>query len=195
MARDAAAMVEALLSSEGSLLIHPGKNTITVRDRPAITRQIAENLAVWDVEPHPFRVRVRLIMASSAPPDEGQPTPRLEGFGAELAGLFRWGGFEDIDSYHVRVREGVEVETKAGRNYTVRFTLRTVPGEPERVQLVPCEISRTEGHEHGIGLRRRLLRSVVNLQLGQTGILIASRSEEARQALVVIIAVDREPSP
>lgn len=195
MARDAAAMVEALLSSEGSVLIHPGRNTITVRDRPAITRQIAERLAAWDVEPHPFRVRVRLIMASSAPAGDDQPKARLEGFGAELTGLFRWGGFEDIDSYHVRVREGVEVETRAGGNFTVRFTLRTVPGEPERVQLAPCEVSRTVGHEHGVGLRRTLLRSAVNLQLGQTGILIASRSEEAQKALIVILAVDRESSP
>ncbi len=190
--REAAAVVEPMLSPEGSVLIQPGSNSLTVRDRPEIVRHIVEVVTAWDVAPRDYRLRVRLVLASTAAVRPGQAPARLEGFGSELTGLFRWSGFEEIDSFQVQAREGVSVETRAGRGYTVRFTLRASPGEPERVQLAPCEILRMEGQEHGIGVQRRLHRSNVSLQLGQTFILVTARSEEAKKALVVILGADRE---
>lgn len=191
-AREAAAMVEPMLSPDGSVLIKPGSNTITVRDHPEIARRIAAALEAWDVVPQSFRVRVRLLMASTAPLGPGRPAARLEGFGAELTGLFRWSGFEEIDAFEIQARDGVSIESRAAQGYALRFTLRTLVGEPLRVQLAPCEIARVEGAEHGIGVQRRLHRSNVSLQLGQTLILVTARSEEAKKALVVILAADRE---
>ncbi|MGV8041144.1 MAG: secretin N-terminal domain-containing protein [Thermoanaerobaculaceae bacterium] len=191
-AREAAAMVEPMLSPLGSVLIQPGSNTVTVRDRPEIAQRIAEALTAWDIVRQDYRVRVRLLMASTAPLKPGQAAAKLDGFGAELTGLFRWSGFEEIDAFEIQAREGVSVESKAARGYTLRFELRTVLGEPQRVQLAPCEIARIEGQEQGIGLQRRLHRSNVSLQLGQTFILVTARSEEAKKALVVILGADRE---
>jgi len=191
-AREAAAMVEPMLSPSGSVLLQPGSNTIAVRDHPEVVQRIADALAAWDTFQQAYRVRVRLLMASTAPLQPGQRAARLEGFGAELTGLFRWSGFEEIDAFEVQAREGVSVESKAAQGYTLRFTLRTVLGEPQRVQLAPCEITRLEGQEHGIGVQRRLHRSNLNLQLGQMFILVTARSEEAKKALVVILGADRE---
>jgi hypothetical protein len=165
---------------------------LTVRDGAEVVRRIAEALAAWDVATSPYRVRVRLILASTAPPLAGQPAPQLSGFGSELTGMFRWGGFEEIDSLEVQAQEGTAVEIKASRGYTLRFALRAVPTDPQRVQLTPFEVTRLEGQEHGVGLRRRLLRSAVSLQLGQTGFLVTAQSEGARQALVVIVGASRE---
>lgn len=191
-ARDAAAVVEPLLSPQGSVAIQPGSNSLTVRDLPEIARHVVEVLKAWDVVPREYRLRVRLVMASTASLRPGQQPAKLEGFGSELTGLFRWGGFEEIDSFQIQAREGVSVETKAGQGYTVRFTLRASPSEPQRVQLVPCEVLRMEGQEHGIGVQRRLHRSNVSLQLGQTFILVTARSEEAKKALIVILGADPE---
>lgn len=191
-AREAAALVEPMLSPDGSVLIRPGSNTVTVRDHPEIVQRIVEALSAWDGEQQSYRVRVRLLVASTAPLRPGQPTARLEGFGADLTGLFRWSGFEEIDAFEIQAREGISVESKAAQGYVVRFALRTLPGEPQRIQLAPCEIMRLEGQAHGIGVQRRIHRSNVSLQLGQTFILVTARSEEAKKALVVILGADRE---
>jgi hypothetical protein len=191
-ARDGVAMAEGMLSEDGSVLLQPRQNTLTVRDRGDVVRRIAEALAAWDVVTSPYRVRVRLVLASTAPPPAGQPAPQLSGFGSELTGLFRWGGFEEIDTIEVEAQEGTTLEIKASRGYTLRFALRAVPADPQRVQLTPFEVIRVEGEEHGVGLKRRLLRSTVSLQLGQTGFLVTARSEAARQALVIIVGASRE---
>ncbi|HPW54978.1 MAG: hypothetical protein KA072_08140 [Thermoanaerobaculaceae bacterium] len=191
--REAAAVVEPMLSPQGSVLIQPGTNSLTVRDRPEVVRHVVEVLTAWDVVPRDYRLRVRLILASTAAAIRpGQQPAKLEGFGSELTGLFRWSGFEEIDSFEVQAREGASVETKLGQGYTVRFTLRASPSEPERVQLAPCEVLRLEGQEHGIGVQHRVHRSNVSLRLGQTFILVTARSEEAKKALVVVLGADRE---
>ena len=67
-----------------------------------------------------------------------------------------------------------------------------MPADPQRVQLAPLEVTRIEGQEHGVGLKHRMLNLTVSLQLGQTGFRVTAKSEEAKQALVVIVAADRE---
>lgn len=191
-ARDGVSLAEGMLSEEGSVLLQPRQNTLTVRDRTEVVRRIAEALAAWDVSGAAYRVRVRLVLASTTPPPPGQPKPRLTGFGSELTGVFRWGGFEEIDSLEVQAQEGTAVDIKAAQGYSVRFALRAVPSDLQRVQLVPLEVTRIEGQEHGVGLKHRMLHSTVSLQLGQTWFLVTARSEEAKRALVVIVGADRE---
>lgn len=192
-AREAAAVAEPLLSAEGSLEIQPRLNTIVVRDRPEVLQRVAAALARWDAAPASFRVRIRLIMASTAPPPRGQPRPRLEGLGSELTGLFNFGSYQEIDTVEVSAADGSLMETSAGTVYRVRMRLRGVEGDPTRLQLAPFELARREGPGQGM-IHRSILKSTVSLQVGQTGILVATRSEEAKQALIVILAADREPT-
>lgn len=191
-ARDGVSIAESMLTDSGSVMLQPRLNTLTVQDTATVVRRIAEALASWDVAASPYRVRVRLVLASTAPVPTGQPAPRLVGFGSELVRMFRWGGFEDIDSVEVEAREGTAVEVKAARGYGVRFSLRAVPADPQRVQLAPLEVTRLAGQEHGVGLKQRMLNLTVSLQLGQTWFGVTTKSEEAKRALVVIVAADRE---
>jgi hypothetical protein len=191
-ARDGVSIAEGMLTENGSVMLQPRLNTLTVRDTAAVVHRIAEALASWDVAARPYRVRVRLVLASTEAAPAGQPAPRLVGLGSELARMFRWGGFEDIDTVEVEAQEGTAVDIKAAQGYTVRFSLRAVPADPQRVQLAPLEVTRLAGQEHGVGLKQRMLNLTVSLQLGQTWFGVTAKSEEAKRALVVIVAADRE---
>jgi type II secretory pathway component GspD/PulD (secretin) len=81
-ARDAAVLVEPILSPGGSVLLQPSLNSITVRDTPEVLRRVSEALANWDVAPASYRIRVRVLLASTDPPPPGKAGPLIEGIGA-----------------------------------------------------------------------------------------------------------------
>ena len=83
-AREAAVLVEPLLSSGGSVLLQPSLNSITVRDTPEALKRIADALASWDVAPPSYKVRVRVLLASTDVPPPGRAAPLISGIGAEL---------------------------------------------------------------------------------------------------------------
>ena len=191
-AREAAAVAEPLLSADGSVEIQPRQNSIVVRDRSEILQRVAVALAGWDTIPGSYRVRLRLVMASTAAPKPGQPRALLTGFGAELTGLFSFASFQDVDNIEMVGSDGNVLEATAGGRYRVKVRLRVSAADPARLQLAPLEILHREGAEVGTDVVRSMLKSTVSLQTGQTGILVAAQSEQARQALVLIIMATRE---
>jgi hypothetical protein len=194
-ARDAAALVEPLLSPEGSLLLQPKLNTLTVRDRREVLARVAEALTSWDVAPLTYRLRVRLLLASTATPTPGPAAPLISGLGAELSQLFRYTSYQEVDTLAITAAEGSTVEAAIGERYHIRFTLRAGPLDPDRVQLAHMELARREMKLEQAEALRTLLRSTVSLKLGQTLVLGAARSENANQALVLVLWAEREARP
>jgi hypothetical protein len=191
-AREAAAVAEPLLSADGSIEIQPRQNSIVVRDRAEVLQRVASALATWDTIPGSYRIRLRMVMASTAAPKAGQPRALLAGFGSELTGVFSFASFQDIDTIELVGSDGNALEASAGGRYRVKVRLRAVAGDPTRLQLAPLEILRREGAEVGTDVIRSVLKSTVSLQTGQTGILVATQSEQAKQALVLIVMAVRE---
>jgi hypothetical protein len=194
-AREAAAIAEPLLSHDGTLEIQPGQNTIVIHDRPEVLQRVAGALAAWDAAPGQYRVRLRLIMASTTPPQPGKPVPRLTGLGSELVGLFNFSSYDEIDSLEVTAGDGSTMETTIGKVYRVKMGLRAMPGNATRLRLAPFELTRREGLEKGLEVNRPVLKSTVSLKVGQTGILIAASSEGAKRALIVVLSAELETAP
>jgi len=191
-AREAAAVVEPLLSSEGSLLIQPKSNTLTVRDTPAVQKRVAEALASFDVPPETFKIRVRLILASTAPPTPGPASPLIEGVGRELAEVFRFTSYQELDTLVLAASEGATVEAQAAGKYYLKFQVRGAGQERDRVQLAGFELYRKSQNPEGGETLRLLLKTTLSLRLGQMAILGAARSEAANQALVLVFWAERE---
>jgi len=83
-AREAALLVEPLLSPEGSVLLQPKLNAITVRDTTAVLERIAAAVATWDVAAPNYTIRLRVLLASTTPPTPGPAAPLISGVGSEL---------------------------------------------------------------------------------------------------------------
>ncbi|MGC8916414.1 MAG: secretin N-terminal domain-containing protein [Thermoanaerobaculum sp.] len=191
-AREAAAVVEPLLSPEGSLLIQPKANTLTVRDTPAVQKQVAEALAAFDVPPEAFRIRLRLILASTAPPTPGAAAPLIEGVGRELAEVFRFTSYQELDTLVLAATDGATVEAQAGGRYLVRFVVRGASRDRDRVQLSGFELYRKTRSADGSDALHLILRTTLSLRLQQTAVVGAARSESAKEALVLVFWAERE---
>ncbi len=191
-ARDGASLVEPLLSAEGSILLQPGINAITVRDNPEVLRRVADALASWDVAPQTYRVRVRLFLATrEANPSRTPPAPIPE-LGQKLFLLFPFTRYEEVASVQVTAADGTTVETMAGEKYHLRFAVRGVPSDPERVQLVQLQLSRRDRAANDTEVLNPVLRATVSLLVKQPSVVGGARSESADRAVFLVLVAERE---
>jgi hypothetical protein len=191
-ARDAAVLVEPLLSPGGSVLLQPSLNAITVRDNPQVLRQVADALAGWDVAPASYRLRVRVLLASTEPQPPGKPAPLISGIGAELKELFHFTSYQEVATVQVTASDGSAVEMAAGERYHLGFTVRGLAQDPERVQLAQLQLARRDRSSENAEVLRPLMRATVTLLLKQPSVLGGARAENANQALFLVLWAERE---
>ena len=194
-ARDAAVLVEPILSPGGSVLLQPSLNSITVRDSSEVLRRVAEALANWDVAPASYRVRVRVLLASTDPPPPGKAAPLIEGIGAELKELFHFTNYQEVATLQVTASDGSVVEMAAGERYHLGFTVRGVAQDPDRVQLAQLQLARRDRGADNAEMLRPLVRATVTLLLKQPSVLGGARAENANQALFLVLWASREEKP
>lgn len=194
-AREAALLVEPLLSADGSVLLQPKLNAITVRDTAAVLERVAAVVAAWDVAPLNYTIRLRVLLASTAPPTPGPAAPLISGVGSELQQLFRFTSYRELDTVVVTAAEGSAVEAAVADRYHVRFTVRAVPQDAERLQLSQLEFQRRVPVNGGGEKLQPLLRTTLTLRAGQPFVLGAARSEEANRALVLVLLAQRGGAP
>jgi len=191
--RELAALVEPLLTPEGSITIQPQFNLLTVQDSPEAIQRVEELLKEWDVPPPSYRVRIRVLLGTTAPPTPGPAGPLIQGIGADLTKVFHYTSYQEVETLQITAVEGTTVDAEAGGRYHLRFTLRAVASDPERVQLAQFDVSRREQvFRGGNEILRSLLRTTVSLQIGQTAIIAAARSEGASQGLILVLWAERE---
>lgn len=194
-AREAAALVEPLLSSEGSVLLQPSLNAITVRDTPEVLQRVAQALSSWDVAPASYKVRVRVLLATTDPQPPGKPAPLIEGIGSELKELFHFTNYQEVATLQATASDGSVVEMAAGERYHLRFTVRGVPQDPDRVQLAQLQLSRRDRGADNAEVLRPLVRATVTLLVKQPSVLGGARAENANQALFLVLWAEREEKP
>jgi hypothetical protein len=194
-AREASVLVEPLLSAEGSVLLQPGLNAITVRDTPEVLGRVAEALAKWDVAPRSYRLRIRVFLASRGAPPTGTPAPPIPELGERLSQLFPFTSYEEVASVQITAADGSRVETAAGDRYMLRVSVRSVPQDPDRVQLAPLELTRRDQGKDHAEVLRPLVRSTVTLLLRQHSVLGSARSEDARKALFLVLLAEPAEKP
>ncbi len=191
-ARDAAVLVEPLLSPGGSVLLQPSLNSITVRDDPQVLKRIAQVLATWDVAPPSYKVRVRLLLATTDSPPPGKAAPLISGIGAELYKLFHFTDYKEVATVQVAATDGSSVEMAAGDRYHLRFTLRGVAQDPDRVQLAQLQLARRDRGPENVEILHPLMRATVTLLLKQPSVLGGARAEDANEALFLVLWAERE---
>ncbi len=192
--RELPTLVEPLLSPSGSFTIQPQFNLLTVQDTPEAIDRVARFLDAWDVRPSVYKVRISVLLGTAVPSAKASESGQSP-LGGELLKVFHFTSYREIETVQVTAADGAAIEAAVGDPYHLRFTLRTVPGDPTRVQLSQLEVSRRQQVVSGGGMALRpVLRTTVSLEIGQTAVVGAARAEGASEGLVLVMGVTREPS-
>ena len=196
-ADDAAAVLRPILTDAGSVLLQSKTNTVTIRDSTAVVERAAKALEAFDVPPRALSIAVTLLKAASEAPRE--PSGRavseeIRGVGERLKRLFNLTSYVPLDTVVVQGVEGNSVAYVLGREYRLEFLLEQ-GSEDAIVRLRNLVFSRQRS-ERGREVSRDLLRTAINVPLGQPYVLGIGKDDSATGALfLVFVASPRGPGP
>jgi hypothetical protein len=179
----AASVIKPLISSSGSVSIQPSSNTLVVTDSPAALREIARALAQYDAPPKAFTVELQLVAASRAanPP----PVPEeLREISAKLSGVLRFNRFDKLGEIRTQGREGDPVLATLD-GYRADFSVGEFDPISQTLQLSDFRIMKLP--EGGGDLQQVFRNSTLNLRVGQTVVLGASRLPDSNRILMIVL--------
>lgn len=180
----AASVIKPLVSEAGSVSIQPSSNTIVVTDSPAALREIARAIAQYDAPPKSFTVELQLVAASRAanPP----PVPEdLREISAKLSGVLRFNRFDKLGEIQAIGREGDPVLTDLDGSYRADFKMGEFDPISQTLQLSDFRILRVP--EGGGEVQQIFRNSTLNLRVGQTVVLGASRMPDSNRILMIVL--------
>jgi hypothetical protein len=192
-AEEVALLVRPLLTDDGSVILQPRLNTLTVRDTSAAVDKAAQAIASYDLPPRNVEISVTLLKASSEPkqPGPGGPIDRrpvsevIIGVGEQLKRRFNFKDYQRLDSVVVQGTEGDSVAYAIGGDYRLAF-LVDPSGSESVIRLKDLSLERIRKDEKGIETRREILKTSINVQAGHTYICGIGRDESASAALFVV---------
>src|SRR5512143_3670539 len=128
-AEEVALLVRPLLTDEGSVILQPKLNTLTVRDTAAAVEKAAQAIASYDLPPRNVEISVTLLKATSeprrpgpgAPPDRRPVSEAITGVGEQLKRRFNFTDYQRLDSVVVQGTEGDNVAYAIGGQYRLAF--------------------------------------------------------------------------
>lgn len=185
-AADALAVVRPLLSARGVVELDEAANTLAVRDTlPALSR-VTLAIRSFDHATRALRFDVQLVHAELS---ALSPVPRSDALDpdlvAKLKQLLRFQHYALIGRASIASREGELVTYDIGNGYRLAFRVGTLIDE-RRVRLADLTMLKLAPGSS----QRELLRSAINLSLGQPLILGLTRDESSDRALMLVLRCD-----
>lgn len=183
----AASVIEPLMSADGTVSIQPSTRTLVVTDRPENIKAIRAALDRYDAPPQPFVLTLKLVSASrsSAP---SPVAPDLREVAAKLGGVLRFNNFEKLGELRVSAREGSPIigQTLAP-DYRADFVLGEWDPASDTIRVESFDLRRGSN-----GQLDPVLKTTLNLKVGQTVVLGASRDPNSQKALMLVAVATRE---
>lgn len=176
----AAAMIKPLMSSEGTVSMQASTNALVVTDRPENLKAINKALTEFDLPPQAFRIVVRLVGAS-----RGEGGPRVKDETKDIAPKLAMLGFnslEDLGSADVAGREGDPGIINLASGYRADFKFGEYDPASDSVQISDFRLSKQQSDQ-----LTPLLKTTLNLRIGQTYILGATKAPKSQRALMIVL--------
>jgi hypothetical protein len=180
----ATAVVKALMSADGSISIQPSSNSVVITDRPENLKAITAALAQFDTEPQAFKLSVRLVAASRVDAGAARTPDELKDVAPKLA-MLRYNALENLGSANIDGHEGEPGIVDLQSGYRADFRFGDYDPASDSVKISDFKLSRLQGDQ-----LTQLLKTTINLKLGQTVILGATKPQGQR-ALMIIVAAKR----
>ncbi|MGH9369495.1 MAG: secretin N-terminal domain-containing protein [Thermoanaerobaculia bacterium] len=188
---EAALLIRPHLSDAASITLTQRLNAMTVTDREENLKTVAKVLAEFDVPPRGFTFAVKLVRAR-ADVAAGSISKEIEGLGAKLKSLFQFNDYSLVDSVVLRGVEGRRVESRLGEEYQLSFSIGPA-GSGDELLLAPFMLTRVRKTNLGPPLYTRLYRASMSITLNQTLVVGASREEQSKTALILVLLAQELP--
>ncbi len=184
-AAEAVSLVLPLLSSEGSVELRPGGNTLAIRDRKVVLERIRRVLINLDHPLEEVRVEIRLIRAKR-PPVSGVPeVERNLPAALQLPSGYPlpFEGYESVGETVLHTREGETLEYRVGGEYRVSFRVGTMLAH-RRIKFYDFTLRKTAKGDKSQS-ESVPLRMILNLWKDKTTVL--GVSPDGDQALMIVL--------
>lgn len=181
----AAAVIKPLMSAEGSMSIQPTANSLVVTDAPENLKKIAAALADFDSAAQPFRLSIRLVAASRV---TNGTTPKITDDVKDVApklALLRYNALEGLGAADVAGKEG-EPGVVELNGYRAEFKFGDYDPASDSIKVSDFKLSRLEGDQLA-----PMMKTTLNLKLGQTVIIGATKQPQSQRALMIVVAARR----
>jgi hypothetical protein len=188
---EAALLIRPHLSDAASVTLTQRLNAMTVTDREENLKKVAKLLADFDVPPRGFTFAIKLIRARADVP-AGSIAREIGGLGAKLKSLFQFNDYSLIDSAVLRGVEGGRVECRLGGEYSLSFSIAPTSGGDDLL-LTPFALSRVHKSSVAPFLLTPLYRASMPIVLNQTLVVGASREEQSKTALILVLLAQALP--
>jgi hypothetical protein len=174
----AAGVIKPLMSAEGSMSFQPAANSLVVTDVAENMKKIAAAIAQFDAPPQPLQLSIRLVSASRG--NAGRVDSALSDVASKLA-LLRYNVLEDAGSAQVTGREG-EAGLVDLTGYRADFRFGEYDAMSDSVKLSDFKLLKLDGDQ-----LTPVLKTTLNLKLGQTVIIGATRQPGSQRALMIVV--------
>lgn len=183
----AAAAIKPLLSSEGSMSIQPSTNSLVVTDRAENMKTVAKLIGDFDKEPQSFRLYVRIVGASRVTGTPKIPED-LKDVARKLA-ILPYNSYEAVGEATVQGKEGDPGLVDMQTGYRADFKFGEYDPASDSIAVKDLQISRLTGAQKD--QLTSLLKTTLNLAIGQTYILGASKAPQSQRALMIVLVARR----
>lgn len=180
----AAAIIKPLMSAGGSFSIQPTTNALVVTDDPENLKAIGAALAKFDREPQPVRLTVRLIAAGRGAKGAGAFPAELRDLESKLA-LLRYDTVESLGSADVQGKEGEQGIVSLAA-YRADFKFGEYDPASDTISITDFKLSRHDGDQLS-----PMIKTTLNLKLGQTTIMGITRQPNSQRALMMVLSARR----
>jgi hypothetical protein len=182
----AAAIIKTLVSGEGSMSIQPSSNALQVTDRAENLREIAKALAQFDAPAKDFRLYVRLVSAGRVA-DPPKVKDELADVARKLS-MLRYNTFDSVGEANVEAKEGSPGSIDM-TGYRAEFKLGEYDPTTDSIKVHDFQLSKFQGAQKD--QLTSLLKTTLNLGIGQTYIVGASKAPESQHALMIVLVARR----
>jgi Bacterial type II/III secretion system short domain len=178
----AANVIKTILSAEGSMSIQPSTNALVVTDLPENMKKIAAALATFDAPVQSLQLSIRLVSAGRGA--QNKVDPALADVASKLA-LLRYNVLESLGTAQANGKEG-EPGVVSIQGYRADFHFGEYDPASDSVQVADFKLFRLEGDQLA-----PLLKTTLNLRIGQTVIIGATRDAQSQRALMIVVTAQR----
>ncbi|HXA16075.1 MAG TPA: secretin N-terminal domain-containing protein [Thermoanaerobaculia bacterium] len=183
----AAAAIKPLLSTDGSMSIQPSTNSLVVTDRAENMKAVARMIGDFDKEPQSFRLYVRIVGAARVAGTPKIPDD-LKDVARKLA-ILPYNSYEAVGEATVQGKEGDPGLVDMQTGYRADFKFGEYDPASDSIAVKDLQISRLTGAQKD--QLTSLLKTTLNLAIGQTYILGASKAPQSQHALMIVLVARR----
>jgi hypothetical protein len=184
-AEKAAAVIKPLVSAEGSMSIQPANNALVVTDRPENLTKISKALTEFDAPAQTFKLSVRLVAAARIDSPAPKVADDLKDVAQKLA-MLKYNVFEGVGDANVEGKEGDPGMIEMPSGYRAEFKFGEYDPTSDSIKVSDFHLSKLQKDQ-----LTSLLKTSLNLRLGQTYIVGATKAPQSQRALMIVLVAHR----